>query len=241
MLGRPVQALEQIAALLGQHVEAQMQQSGHRPIAIRIQDATLTPLRCVAPALPQAFLERDTVLNYMAARYGFTEDLASSERAPASSTELRINAALQAAMREAVGHTVAQAQRELHHTTWSNSTSGWQWQAQIQIGDASIQPLRIELDTHSSQTLERYAMQLRSVQLPSTGTATPQATIEVDVTAQLLKKTVSAATVQALRAGTVLPIAMGRSNVLINGTALLTATVAEHHGKLHLTAFETLE
>jgi hypothetical protein len=39
----------------------------------------------------------------------------------------------------------------------------------------------------------------------------------------------------------VLPIALGTTTVLINGEALLAATVTEHQGKLHLTAFETLE
>jgi hypothetical protein len=34
---------------------------------------------------------------------------------------------------------------------------------------------------------------------------------------------------------------MGRAVTLINGAPLLRATVAEHQGKLHLTAFETLD
>ena len=34
---------------------------------------------------------------------------------------------------------------------------------------------------------------------------------------------------------------LGTTTVLINGEALLAATVTEHQGKLHLTAFETLE
>ena len=61
------------------------------------------------------------------------------------------------------------------------------------------------------------------------------------MTARLLEKTVSTADVQTLRTGSVLPIALGATTVLLNGEALLAATVTEHQGKLHLTAFETLE
>lgn len=245
MLGRPVQALEQLAALLAQHVEAQMKQSGHRPVVIRIQDAQFTPLRGSPPAQPQAFLERITVQAHMAARYGFTEDSTATgnlEAVSASSTELRIAAALHSAICQAVTQTVAHAQSAMRDASWTTSTSGWQWQALIQVADSTWQPLRIELDPTSSQALERYALQMRSSQQPATGArSTPEATLQVGLSAQLLEKTVSAATVHALRTGSVLPIALGRSTVLLNGTALLTATLAEHHGKLHLTAFETLE
>ena len=59
--------------------------------------------------------------------------------------------------------------------------------------------------------------------------------------ALLLEKTVTAADIQQLHVGSVLPIHLERARVALNGQAMLTASVAEHQGKLHLTAFETLE
>jgi hypothetical protein len=161
-------------------------------------------------------LQRATVLAHMAARYGFTADgQADAPDTPPSSTERRIGQALQDAVLRAVAALCAQADAALDSPP-STSASAWQWQARIQVGDSDWQPLHITLDADASRTLEHYAL-------------------------RLLEKTVSTADIQALRRGSVLPIALGRTTVLLNGEALLTASVAEHHGKLHLTAFETLE
>ena len=242
LLGRPVQAFDQLAADLAQHVQAQLHGTGHRPIAIQIAHAHFTPLPGVAPQALQIELQRATVLAHMAARYGFTADgQADAPDTPPSSTERRIGQALQDAVLRAVAALCVQAGTALDSPP-STSASAWQWQARIQVGDSDWQPLHITLDADASRTLEHYALQLRRTQRTAPpGAAKPAAPLQVELTARLLEKTVSTADIQALRRGSVLPIALGRTTVLLNGEALLTASVAEHHGKLHLTAFETLE
>lgn len=241
MLGRPVQAFDQLAALLAHRVEAHMQQTGHRPVAIRIGHAHFTPLRAAAPAQLHTTLARATVQAHMAARYGFVQDNAgaTADTQPAGPTEQRIAAALLEAVRTATRETLTLPTAPPAGTA---PASTWQWQAQIQVADSAWQPLHTELDTASSLALEHLALQLRrnrQTQAPLHGT--PAAPLHVSLSARLLEKTVSTAAIQALRTGSVLPIALGRTTVLINGEALLSASVAEHQGKLHLTAFETLE
>ena len=122
------------------------------------------------------------------------------------------------------------------------TASTWQWQAQIQVADSAWQPLNIALDSACCQALEQQVLQLRRTR-PASPSATPKPAtpLHIQLTARLLEKTVTTADVQALRTGSVLPIALGATTVLLNGEALLAATVTEHQGKLHLTAFETLE
>jgi len=240
MLGRPVQAFDQLAALLARQVETQMQQTGHRPVAMRIEHAHFTPLRAAAPAQPQITLTRATVQAHMAARYGFTQDdmTPTSDDQPASPTEQRIATALHDAVRRATQTTLMPAATAQPLIT----ARTWQWQAQIQVADSAWQPLNIALDIACCQALEQQVLQLRRTRpAPTPATPKPAAPLHIQLTARLLEKTVSTADVQALRTGSVLPIALGTTTVLINGEALLAATVTEHQGKLHLTAFETLE
>ena len=240
-----MQAFDQLALLLAQQVQAALQRTGHRQVNLHIAQTQFLPQRspAPAPARMQVQLERATVLAHMAARYGFTaEPLPQGvEAPPVSSTEQRIHAALDAAVCAAAQALCAQAQAALQQPP-ATTASAWQWQARIRIGDGDWQPLLLTLDADSSRTLEHYALQLRRAQRPAAATqAKPAVPLHVDVTACLLEKTVSTADIQALRPGSVLPIALGRATVLLNGQALLSAAVAEHQGKLHLTAFETLE
>ena len=241
MLGRPVQAFDQLAQQLAQCVVQHLQRTGHRSVALCIAQAQFIPQRPPTSQTTQVTLHRATVQAHMAARYGFSADDAPTD-APANSTELRIHAALNAATAASVEVLCAQARAALPSTPISGGACAWLWQAQIQVAGGQWWPMEIALDAAASQALEQHALQLRRSQ-PSTAAhhAKPATPLHVNLTARLLEKTVSTADIQALRCGSVLPIALGRTTVLLNGEALLTATVAEHQGKLHLTAFETLE
>lgn len=241
MLGRPVQAFDQLAALLARRVEAHMQQTGHRPVAICIEHAHFSPLRAAAPVQLHITLARTTVQAHMAARYGFTQENATPEAdtLPASPTEQRIGAALHEAVRTAALETLAPP---AGLPAGTSSASSWQWQAQIQVAGSAWQPLSMALDTACSLALEHLTQQQQRSRLAQTPLhGKPAAPLHVSLSACLLEKTVSTAEIQALRPGSLLPIALGRTTVLVNGEALLSASVAEHQGKLHLTAFETLE
>lgn len=244
LLGRPVQAFDQLATALAQQVQTQLHGTGHRPISIQLAHAHFTPLHGAAPSSTHIDMQRATVLAHMAARYGFTADSSADDTTaafPVSSTERRIADVLHQAVHSAVELLCTHARAALNHAP-ATSASAWQWEAQIQVADGAWQPLTVALDAAASRTLEHYALQLRRDQRQaSPAHARPAVPLHATLTARLLEKTVSTAEIQALRPGSVLPIAMGRATVLLNGEALLAASVAEHHGKLHLTAFETLE
>lgn len=238
LLGRPLQAFEAMALLLSQHVTENLQQSGHRCIALQVLEARLRPAvkdQSADPAM-SVVLSRSTVQAHMAARYGFTADTCDQPLidTPPSATELRIATALQAAIAQAVHHVFPPAQD-------APATPGsqlWQWQAKIQIGNSPAHDLCVRLGTACSRQLELQVAQQRRPWRTASSAHLP---LLVDLQALLLEKTVSAADIQALQVGSVLPISLARARIALNGQAMLTASVAEHQGKLHLTAFENLE
>jgi hypothetical protein len=186
MLGRPVQAFDQLAALLARQVETQMQQTGHRPVAMRIEHAHFTPLRCGSGSAAD-HPDRATVQAHMAARYGFTQDdmAPAPDDQPASPTEQRIATALHDAVRRATQTTLMPAATAQPLIT----ASTWQWQAQIQVADSAWQPLNIALDTACCQALEQQVLQLRRTRpAPTPATPKPAAPLHIQLTARLLEK-----------------------------------------------------
>lgn len=239
LLGRPLQAFEAIATLLSQHVTANLQQTGHRCIALQVEAARFLPLRPEPGTAANALrveLSRGTVQAHMAARYGLTDDAAGQplHDGPPSATELRITTTLQAAIAQAV-HAVLPAQAP---SAVAPCSQLWQWQATIRIGHGAAHDLRVQLGSACSQQLEYLVAQQRKPWRQPAGRKAP---LLVDLQALLLEKTVTAADIQALRVDSVLPISLARARVTLNGQAMLTASVAEHQGKLHLTAFENLD
>lgn len=65
--------------------------------------------------------------------------------------------------------------------------------------------------------------------------------IPLTVVARLLQKEMQLGDLFKIRVGEVIPIHMHDADVLIDGSRLFTATVAEHDGKLCLTCFEDAE
>ena len=233
LLGRPLQAFDAMAQRIALHLTAQLQQSGHRHVALHVLNPSLSPWRPHSrdAATPAITLARATVQELMAARYGFAQETDSAD-SPASATELRITAALEHAISDAVD-AVLPANSQ-HPAT----EAAWLWQAEIRVGDAPAQPLRVRLQPHGCAALEHYAASQRRWR---STTETAPCALSVDVLALLLEKTVTAADIQQLQVGSVLPIALERACVHLNGQPMLSASVAEHQGTLHLTAFETLE
>ena len=237
LLGRPVQVFESIANTLAQQIAQHIQQTGHRRIALTVQEARFSPAATKSTssaAVPSVTLTRQTVQALMAERYGFTaqpHDI-SSAGMPMSSTESRITHSVQSAIQNAVTHVLPSA---ASHTP---SSQCWQWQASIQVGELPAQPLCIELHTQASASLEHcVAQQRRPVR--TTPASTEPLLIELD--AVLAHKKMTAADVQQLRVGSIVSITMERAKVSLNGQAMLSASVAEHQGTLHLTAFENLD
>lgn len=65
--------------------------------------------------------------------------------------------------------------------------------------------------------------------------------LQLAIRARLLEKQMPLGAVLDLRIGDVIPVSLGRADVLVEDSRLFTATVAEHKGKLCLTTFEDME
>jgi len=65
--------------------------------------------------------------------------------------------------------------------------------------------------------------------------------LEVKLEGCLVSKEVTLATLFGLQIGDVIPVSVGRADVLLDNSRLFTASVAEHKGKLCLTSFEDAE
>ena len=236
LLGRPVQVFETLASLLARRVAEQLQQTGHRSIALVLQDAHFAPARHTGHADIERLhidLPRQTVQALMAQRYGFdcqVSDLSDAETA-ISATELRITHSLHEAITRAVQHT-------LPDTAPTSAPQHWQWHTQIQVGSLPPHALVVGLTTAASAALEQVVAQQRK---PVRTTASSSEPLMIDLQALLVQKTITAADMQQLRVGSILPIALDRAKVSLNGQVMLSASIAEHQGTLHLTAFETLE
>lgn len=65
--------------------------------------------------------------------------------------------------------------------------------------------------------------------------------LNVKLDGRLVSKEVTLAALFALKVGDVIPVSVGRADVLLDDARLFTAAVAEHKGKLCLTSFEDAE
>ncbi|AWL04361.1 FliM/FliN family flagellar motor switch protein [Massilia oculi] len=65
--------------------------------------------------------------------------------------------------------------------------------------------------------------------------------LQVKLEGRLVSKEVTLATLFGLQVGDVIPVSVGRADVLLDDSRLFTAAVAEHKGKLCLTSFEDAE
>jgi len=65
--------------------------------------------------------------------------------------------------------------------------------------------------------------------------------LRVKLEGRLVSKEVTLATLFGLKVGDVIPVSVGRADVLLDDSRLFTAAVAEHKGKLCLTSFEDAE
>lgn len=239
LLGRPLQAFEAISQHLVQRVIEQMQKTGHRNITLTIGDAHFEPQQLAQQGQHTACevqISRSSVQDWMTLRYGFTQQSneCHTQLPPPSATEKRITLHLQ----EAIAQAVALVFPNTDAMPTPAEQQLWRWSGQLQIDSQTPAPLSILLSATQSACLEAWVAQQRKPARSATHQGQP---LLIDLQALLLEKTVSAADIYQLRIGSVVPIALDRAVVNLNGQPMLSASVAEHQGKLHLTAFETLE
>jgi flagellar motor switch protein FliM len=89
-----------------------------------------------------------------------------------------------------------------------------------------LAPVRDHADVAKSDTSAAQPLQMR---------------LQLSLCARLLQKEIPLGTLLDLRVGSILPVTLGTTDVLIDDSRLFTASVTEHNGKLCLTSFQDVE
>lgn len=95
-----------------------------------------------------------------------------------------------------------------------------------------------ELMGHVLQALQRGQGRARAPRAPAEPLA---AALQVRLDGRLVSKEITLGSLFGLKVGDVIPVSVGRAEVLLDDSRLFTAAVAEHKGKLCLTSFEDAE
>ncbi|TFW29260.1 hypothetical protein [Massilia horti] len=263
LLGRPVHLLPQFAARLRDDLAVAMQTPGWRRSwgAFRLESvefgkAPIDPgMRWLGAATPQGVaavaFERRLLLGLLGSRYGRlgapvlpAHDL-EGERVTA--TEERLAGQLTRQLAEALyarisGTRAAPVAQGLVTPMGAPGKAAWAIRVGLraaQSGDTAqfwIAPDQ-SLMAAILQGLAPDAGRVRPTQA-----AEPLAgTLQVRLQGRLVTKEIMLAALFDLKVGDVIPVAVGRADVLLEESRLFTAAVAEHKGKLCLTSFEDAE
>ncbi|WP_431287147.1 FliM/FliN family flagellar motor switch protein [Roseateles chitinivorans] len=117
---------------------------------------------------------------------------------------------------------------------------GWELVASLRDGD---QEASISLALAGAYLLP-LLRQLSARQRPSRTAAQQQPLdrrLALTLQARLLERELDLGAVLDLRPGTLIPIRLADATVMVEGSPLMSAAVAEHQGKLCLTSFQDLE
>lgn len=211
-------------------------------------------------------LDRNLLLCVLAYRYGTPDstppaaptELVVGERSPSppTATEERLAVRLALQMAEVVIRRIEALQPDAEAsgtptqllTEVASAPLENGWTLHVRIGERT-QGIFGSLWLRLEETLIARLLQglvpvreHRNVQKSAVSTAQPlPLRLQMSLTARLLRKEVTLGTLLDLRVGSVLPITVGTTDVLVGDSRLFTASVAEHNGKLCLTSFEDVE
>lgn len=257
-LGRPVHLLPRLAdALREAFNEALRQQLNRRYRSdYQISEVLFQPLDGV-PAAGRWLLgngvagplacriDRPLVLAVMAQRYGTAPE--SGSNPPETSSEERVQAwlsrlllaPLQALMladaeAEAPGGLQAQMAPQLPAGSWLLRLS------LREPGQGLVSKLVLAV---GPAYMDRALQRLAPARAPAPAVPRPALARRLPLTlqARLLERPMLLGELLELRPGSLIPIHMGHAEVLVEGSRLFTASVAEHQGKLCLSSFEDAE
>lgn len=222
-------------------------------------DASPRWLRAIGPAGPLACrIDRPLVLALMARRLGLGPETAvATADTPPTATEDRLLHLLAGQFASLCVHGLAQAARPDGDAAQDLApppelppmqggalpdfgADAWELVARMRDGEQSW-TLALALDGAYLLPLLRQL----SAQQRSSRPAAPQAPLDRRLTltlqARLLERELDLGTLLDLRPGSLIPIRLADATVLVEGSALMSAAVAEHQGKLCLTSFQDLE
>lgn len=266
LLGRPVHLLPQFAVLLEDDLDVLMQGSarrywsGWRVDAVEFgrapQHDTLRWMAVTGPLgrIAVAF-ERGLLLTLLERRYGgrsagATQRDPQAERVTATEDRLvvvltqqmidvlharvAVNAAMEVAPNPvAAGAIAASAMPGASH-----------WAVCVQVRDANDNAGRFWIAPDQNLmatilgTLRQDGQRPRAPQGPAEPLVSK---LQVKLDGRLVSKETTLGALFDLKVGDVIPVSVGRADVLLDEARLFTAAVAEHKGKLCLTSFEDAE
>jgi flagellar motor switch protein FliM len=267
LLGRPVHLLPRFAARLGEALVLAMRQPARRrywdAFDLDVIEFTQAPeaagLRWLAAQGPQGTVtvafERALLLALLDWRYGrnpgtsLERDLAA-ERVTA--TEERLALVLTQQLVEVLAARVAaglaeagvEAEAGLPRASAGGDAppaGSWALRLVLRGRSGSAGTIWLALDQAMLASILRALLPERRLRADP-ATAEPLATrLQVKLEGRLVSKEITLATLFGLGVGDVIPISVGRADVLLDENRLFTAAVAEHKGKLCLTSFEDAE
>lgn len=253
-LGRPVHLLPQFTGELREALGDLLRQHNRRYRAhYQVGDVSLAPgqgaggrwlVSDAEVGRMSCLLERNLVLSLMAHRYGGA--LADVANAQQTATEERLQALLCRQVLGCVQQALGLPATEfaLQHNPLSGlSPGGWMVQAVITEPEQGLSStVLVGLDGACMDRLLRRLADGQPPRAPRPRTTQPQALarrLDVKLQARLLQQTLSLGELLDLRPGDLVPVRLNpkATQVLVDGSCLFTASVAEHQGKLCLTSF----
>jgi flagellar motor switch protein FliM len=266
LLGRPVHLLPQFAARLGEALTAAMRLPARRrywdAFDLELVEFTRPPeatgLRWLSVASPQGAatvaFERPLLLALLDWRYGRKLRAAAGREASerVTATEERLAVVLTQQLAEVVAARVLAGLQEAGVAAEAGpiGTPGaasipaagtWTIRLVLCGQDGERGQAWLALDAALIANILRGLVPVHRVR-PARLAAEPLAArLQVKLDGRLVSKEVSLAALFGLQVGDVIPISVGRADVLLDDNRLFTAAVAEHKGKLCLTSFEDAE
>jgi len=270
-LGRPIHLLRNFSALLRDELVEVLRTTYNRryrshfdvaDVSISQIDGELPQTRWRTYGCPSGrigfSIDRQLALAILGYRYGATEKMPGEGEAlpPETASEERLAGNLGQKFAELLAKCIemrpdeaAAAEAKLapvELALMANGTPAFgKWMVKVTIVEPAINvrgTLTLTLDESWMARLLHNLAPLRdkrSDSLVKTPVAANQ--IPLTVVARLLEKEMQLADVLNIRVGEVIPISMRDADVLIDGSRLFIATVAEQDGKLCLTCFEDAE
>lgn len=266
LLGRPVHLLPQFAARLQEDLDTAMQGSARRYWAGwrldtvefgRVPQETSLRWMAVLGALGTVAVtfERGLLLTLLERRYG-GRSAGATQRDPqterVTATEERLGVVLTQQMvdllyaRVAVNVAMEVAPRPIHANAVVPSAmpgeSNWALRLQVRDNNDNTGQFWIAPDQQLMAMILGTLRPETGRPAAARGPAEPLATkLQVKLDGRLVSKEITLGALFDLKVGDVIPVNVGRADVLLDEARLFTAAVAEHKGKLCLTSFEDAE
>jgi flagellar motor switch protein FliM len=266
LLGRPVHLLPQFAARLQEELDTAMQGSARRYWAGwrldtvefgRVPQETSLRWMAVLGALGTVAVtfERGLLLTLLERRYG-GRGAGATQRDPqterVTATEERLSVVLTQQMvdllyaRVAASVAMDVAPRPVQASAVVPSAmpgeSNWAVRVQVRDNNDNTGQFWIAPDQQLMAMILGTLRPETGRPTAARGPAEPLATkLQVKLDGRLVSKEITLGALFDLKVGDVIPVNVGRADVLLDEARLFTAAVAEHKGKLCLTSFEDAE